>query len=48
MSTASEVHVLWVKCSLYALMDVDREIIVSTEWLDDKIITAAQLLIKQQ
>ena len=29
-------------------MDVDRKTIVSTEWLDDKIITAAQLLIKQQ
>jgi len=29
-------------------MDVDRKMIVSTEWLDDKIVTAAQLLIKQQ
>jgi len=48
MSTASEVHVLWVKCSSYTLMDVDKKMIVSTEWLDDKIITAAQLLIKQQ
>ena len=27
MSTASEVHVLWVKCSLYTLMDVDRKMI---------------------
>jgi len=48
MSTDNEVqvHVLWVECSLYTLMDVDRKMIVSTEWLD-KIITAVQLL-KQQ
>ena len=38
---------MWVKNSLYSLTHSDRKIILSGNWLTDKIIAAAQLLILQ-
>jgi len=47
LSTTSEAPILWIDNSLYQLRSSDREMIVSTKWLRDNVITAAQLLIQK-